>query len=376
MMRQTLLTLAALSLLAGCKNNSAETENPDNAQATDDVAANGDGTAPDDGSGPRVRSSTTTTGTGDAGTTNKLGRGPRVKAAKLVAKQPPSGDDTHQPTARPTNTPEPVEIVGFFPPTAGVGSSIEIYGSNFSPTSSKNQVRIGDKKMRVLEAYADRLVVRVGSDVSGPVEVVKGKGFTKANRSEATTTAASFTAQAADDGFARKRTTAGHGLLGTVYDVGSAQTEIPAFGEIGDPVGYIAVDNLDIAPGQHAGINVGDRTLADNYGVHFQGSLNIGEAGSYEFCLNAGDGALLYLDQQVIVDGDGAGDPRETCETLAVEPGEYVLDLLWYQNSGPMGLQLTWAKDGGAKEAIPATAFFPPDVSGLAAAIEQAAAGG
>ena len=40
-----------------------------------------------------------------------------------------------------------------------------------------------------------------------------------------------------------------------------------------------------------------------------------------------------------------------------------------------MGLKLSWAKDGGTKSAIPATNLFPPDVAGLAAQIEQAAAG-
>ncbi len=376
MMRQTLLTLAALSLLAGCKNNS-ETENPDNAQASDDVAANDGAAGADDGAAPRVRTTTTTTSGSGSDGTNKLGRGPRVKVAKLVAKQPPtSGGGNHQNPARPENTPDPVEIIGFFPTTAAVGSTIEIYGSNFSPTVGKNNVRIGTNKVRVVEAFADRLVVKIGAEVSGPIEVVKGKGFTKSSKSEARTTAATFTATKADNGFGRARTTAGNGLLGSVYDVGQASTEIPSFGDIGSPVGYIAVDNLDIAPGQHAGINLGDRVLSENYGVHFQGSLNISESGSYEFCLNAGDGALLYLDQQVIVDGDGTGDARENCESLQVEPGEYVLDLLWYQNSGPMALQLTWAKDGGAKAPIPASAFFPPDVSGLAASIEQAAAGG
>jgi hypothetical protein len=373
MMRYSLLTITALSMLVGCKNNDATTENPDSATANDGAAA---GDAPAAGPRPQVRTSTSTSG-GSAGANKLAGAGPRVKAAALVAKQPPTTGGGNRSDARPRETPDPVEIIGFFPPTAGVGSVIEVYGSNFGANASTNYVLIGGKKMRVVEAFEDRLVVKIASEVSGPVEIAKGKSFSRKGRSEVRTTAASFTALAQDGAFGRARASASNGLIGSVYDIGQASTELPTFGDIGAPVGYVAVDNLNIAPGEFPqGIKVGGGALTSNYGVHFQGSLNITESGTYEFCVNAGDGALLYLDQQVIVDGDGAGAARETCESLAVEPGEYAVDLLWYHNDGPMALQLTWAKDGGTKAAIPASAFFMPDVTGLAAQIEQAAAGG
>lgn len=351
-----------MSLALGCKtSNTTDTATPG---TTPTDTADG-GTTPGDGSGPQVRTQTSTT------SANKLGTGPRVKASKLVAKKAPAGENGTKTTNPPVENPDPVQITGFFPQVAPVGTLIEIYGTNFHPNQRRNQVRIGGTRMLVHKAFEDRLVVKVNAAVSGPIEVVKGKVFKGRDDAEIAKTTASFTGVAAGGGFGQPRRDPAHGLLGTVYDIGQASTEIPSFADIGAPVGYVVVEDLDIAPGEHPALDLGVKKLSTNYGVHFQGSLNITEAGEYEFCLNAGDAALLYLDQQVIVDADGAGESREVCEKLAVEPGEYGLDLLWYQNDGEMGLTMSWSKDGGAKTPIPATNLFPPDVAGLAAQVES-----
>ena len=62
--------------------------------------------------------------------------------------------------------------------------------------------------------------------------------------------------------------------------------------------------------------------------------------------------------------------------SLAVEPGEYGLDLLYYQGADTEGgLTLSWAKDGGAKAPIPPQAFFPPENLADIAAGNEAAGG-
>ena len=95
---------------------------------------------------------------------------------------------------------------------------------------------------------------------------------------------------------------------------------------------------------------------------HFRGSLNVVDAGDYEFCLAAGDGALLFLDGTDVIDNDGSHDTKEECSAFYVEAGEYQLDLLWYQGEeGELGLRFTWAKDGGAKAVVPSSVLFPPE---------------
>jgi hypothetical protein len=300
-------------------------------------------------------------------------RGARAKPSSLVAKKGPVSGD-RKPTTRPKDTSDPIQLVGVFPPTAGVGSRIEIFGSNFGATAKTNTVTIGGKPQKVVEAFEDRLVVQVANETSGPISVRKGAKTRVGARvvpQDPVKTNASFTALAKDGAFGRPRVNPSQGLIGTVYAIGKPSTEVPDFGQLGAPVTYIAVDNLDIAPGKFPqGFKQGEGRVTENYGVHFQGSLNVVEAGQYEICMHAGDGALFYLDQNAIVDLDGTGDSREKCESLHIEPGEYQLDLLWYQNDGEMGLKLSWSKDGGAKAPIPTEAFFPPEVAGLAAQIE------
>jgi hypothetical protein len=378
MTRTSIVTLASLSLLLACAKNEPSTETPGVAEPG---AADG-GAAEPKGERPQVRT-TTTSGTADSGGGLQKA-GPKARPTKLVAKKPPGGGSkgsTNKPPAD-VDPGTPVELSGFFPPTAGVGSRIEVYGTNFAPTAKQNTVVIGGKAQKVVDVFEDRLVVQLASEVSGPITVRKnasGSKYKRGHRGGAgadVTTAASFAALKKDGAFGRARTASGQGLIGTVYDIGKASTEVPDFTTLGTPVTYVAVDNLDIASGTFPqGFASGDGRITANYGVHFQGSLNVTEAGNYTLCLDAGDGALLYLDQQPIVDLDGTGDTRNACETIQIEPGEYGLDLLWYQNDGEMGLRLSWAKDGGAKTPIPATNLFPPDVAGLAAQIETAAKG-
>jgi len=363
-----LLVCLALSV-AACASKSKGSDNPDAGNYDGYYDENGDGAAAD-GSG------------GDAGT--KAPTGPRPKArvststrggAKasgksiaLVATKPAvaGGDKPHE---APKNLRAEFGVDGFFPTSAPVGSLIEIYGSAFPDDPSKAKVFIGGKRLKVIELTPDRIVAEVVAPSSGVVEV--GIGSKRMNKRGRAKTSTTFTATPADAAFGQPRTKVGHGLLGLVYEVGADASEVPNFNDLGAPVAMVGVDDLDVPAGEAAS---GIAGRSQSFGIHFQGSLNIVESGEYEICLNSGDGALLFLDQTPIIDNDGAGASREVCETLFVEPGEYGLDLLYYQGADTeAGLTLSWAKDGGERAPIPAEAFFPPEtLRDLAIGNEQA----
>jgi len=258
---------------------------------------------------------------------------------------------------RPTRTLKGDFVIdGVVPTTAAVGSLVEIHGSGFPTEVGGAKVFVGGKQLKVIETAADRIVAEVTTPSTGVVEV--GLGSARINRRNRAKSTAVFTGVQADSAFGQVRTQVGHGLVGEVYEVPAGASEVPNFGELGSPVALVAVDDLDIPAGQIPG--VAGRT--QSYGIHFRGSLNVVEAGSYELCLTAGDGALFFLDQVPVIDADGTGASREVCETLEVEPGEYKLDLLYYQGADAEGgLTLSWAKDGGAKAPIPTAALFPPE---------------
>lgn len=359
--------LAGLALSVACASSSKGSDNPDAGQYDGYYDENGGGGSADGGSSgtresvgprPQVRNSTST----------RAGAKKTGKAIALAPTKPPvtGGDKPHTP---PKNLKSEFGVEGFFPTAASVGSFVEIFGSGFPDDPKAAKVFVGGKALKVVELTADRIVAQVVAPSSGVVEV--GMGTRRLNSRNRAKTTTKFTATAADGAFGQPHTEVGHGLLGAVYEVDPGATEIPNFNDLGAPVALVAFDDLDIPAGQ-APAGIAGR--GQSFGIHFQGSLNIVEAGDYELCLAAGDGALLFLDDTPIIDNDGAGATREVCEILTVEPGEYGLQLLYYQGAdSEAGLTLSWAKDGGAKEPVPAQAFFPPeDIRGIAMGNEQA----
>lgn len=341
--------LACLALSVACASKSKGSDNPDAGQydGYSDGGASGSGqdqTTSPTGPRPKPRASTAT----------KAGATKKGKNIALVSTKPPvSGGDKPRPTRTLKSE---FAVDGVVPTTAAVGSLIEIHGSGFPTEVGATKVFVGGKQLKVVEAAADRLVAEVTAPGTGVVEVGLGTG--RINRKGRAKSNAVFTATAADGAFAQPRKQVGHGLVGEVYEVPAGAAEVPNFGELGAPLALVAVDDLDVPAGEIAGV----AGRSQSYGIHFQGSLNVVEKGSYELCLTAGDGALFFLDQVPVIDVDGTGASREVCETLEIEPGEYKLDLLYYQGADTEGaLTLSWAKDGGAKAPIPADAFFPPE---------------
>lgn len=352
-------TLAGLSLLAACASKSgAGSQDPDAAnydgyysETPGEGGADGSGSA---GHRPQARASTST---------RHIDR-PVGKHISLVAKRPPvDGGEKPRTPHDPPATSEPLVLDGYLPTAAGPGSVLELFGAGLD--RSGLGVMVGGKRAKVVEAAADRLLVEVPTGgKAGPILLtsnvpIKGVKGVRGTALPQLRTQTSFTPLAADAGFGKPRTNPAHGLIGNVYDLGGEVTEIPSFGDLGDPVAVVAVDNLSIPSYEFNG-SIGG--LKEWFGIHFRGSLNITESGEYELCLSSGDGAHLYLDEQLVVNNDGVHATTEACEPVFAEPGEYQVDLLYFQAAaGELGLTLSWSKDGGAKEPIPALHLFPPE---------------
>lgn len=371
---QTLVTAASLVVFAGCGKQNQSTDNPDEYDGYTDETPGGEGddtAAAGDGADPGAK---VPGGGGVAKSSSTRGSGVRKigKHRSLVATKPAvtGGDKPNKPAPKRIKKGEPPVITGVVPSIIVEGGVFAVYGDGFDEDNlANNKILIGNKGMKILEHRGDHLVVEATGTGTGKVKAAKGKlgGF---GRRAAGGVLTQNTVQIvpAGDGFAVPAKTPGHGLLATLYDVGAESTEMPDFNSIGDPVGYMMFDNLNMESSNFAGVG----PIKENFGMHFQGSLNIVEGGEYELCLTAGDGALLFVAETPLLDVEGAGEAREVCDTLEIEPGEYDLQLLYFQNNADLALKLTWAKDGGAKEPIPAAAFFPPmNLDGLAAALNQ-----
>lgn len=274
----------------------------------------------------------------------------------LKAKKPPiAGKKTTKAIKKPADeevTGDLASLTGFFPQITSAGSLIEIFGAHFDRDDFV--VQIGGEAATVVSKDAERAIIRVSQ--GGKVAVgrtVKG-AFVADDSSEL-----ELQVLDSDEGFGAPRTEVDQGLLGNIYAIDDAVDELPSFNELGAPIGHIVVDQLNI-PSYELTQSIAGRD--EWFGIHFRGSLNIVEDGEYEFCLSAGDGAILFLDETTIVDNDGSHQTTEECQLVDVGAGEYSLDLLWYQGeAGELGLTLSWSKDGGSKAPIPPEAFFPPE---------------
>ncbi len=151
-----------------------------------------------------------------------------------------------------------------------------------------------------------------------------------------------------------------NGLLGEAFVI-AASDKLPDFGTMSAPKAVFIAPALDGAatsgiPGMPAG-------LAAPLAIRFTGSLNVLEAAEYKLCLNSQDGSQLLLESTVVVDNDGVKKdaPVEMCELVALDPGEYGIEVRSFHVTGPVVLGLTWAKGkDGTSEAIPTRNFYKP----------------
>lgn len=343
-MRPTQLAfVTGLSFALGCSvsSSSQSTQSPDQAQEQDGEG-DGEGAAQDPGRAPR-----TATGA------KRIGSRKGVK--KLSAKKPPRDPGDVSPSVTPVAPGSgPVSIGSFVPTAASPGSVIEVFGDGFS---DKAKVTVGGVSWKVVGADKQRLAVEV------PAKAKDGKIKVKVGKQSATSEG-SFTVLEDDGGFGKPSTDPAHGLLGNVYNIGKSVSELPSFNDLGEPIAVIAVDTLDVPRRDFKqGFPGVGKDVVEWFGIHFKGSLNIvaGQEGEYELCLNSDDGSQLYIDQTPIVDNDGLHPAKEVCELVYMEPGEYQLDILYFQ--GPryeIALQFSWAKDGGEKQIVPAEVLFKP----------------
>jgi hypothetical protein len=152
-----------------------------------------------------------------------------------------------------------------------------------------------------------------------------------------------------------------HGLVATAYALDSADA-LPNFASLGAPAQTFVVPNLDYDEVPASAGFPGLSALKSNYALRFVGSINIVEEAEYELCLHSDDGSQLLLEDTLVVDNDGVHDgPVETCELVYLAPGEYGLEVRYFQADGDLlAMHMAWAIDGGAKVIIPTDVLYKP----------------
>jgi hypothetical protein len=107
------------------------------------------------------------------------------------------------------------------------------------------------------------------------------------------------------------------------------------------PVTEFRTNALDVAPRRFTEGFPGFTRRVDFFGVDYNGRFKVRAAGYYTFRLLADDGALLYIDGELVIDNDGRHSPISKNMSLPLSAGEHEFRVLYYQ--GPpdeLALQL------------------------------------
>jgi len=147
-----------------------------------------------------------------------------------------------------------------------------------------------------------------------------------------------------------------HGLFAAYYAIDAGTDAMPDFSSFANADAVAIVDTVDF-DGSFPSLPEG---IAKSFAAQFMGSVNVLTEGEYNLCLTSSDGAQLALDGSLIVDNDGVHDSEQKCELVFMAPGEYQLNVIYFNVSNPV-LKLTWDIGGAGEQVIPNEALFKPE---------------
>jgi len=101
-------------------------------------------------------------------------------------------------------------------------------------------------------------------------------------------------------------------------------------------------------------------TRANEYGLRFEGWIDIPATDVYSFYTTSDDGSRLYIDDRMIVDNDGCHGDLERSGDRALAAGKHAFRLDYFQNGSGQTLQVCIKGPHMEKQLIPASLFSTP----------------
>ncbi|MGB5983291.1 MAG: LamG-like jellyroll fold domain-containing protein, partial [Nonlabens sp.] len=91
----------------------------------------------------------------------------------------------------------------------------------------------------------------------------------------------------------------------------------------------------------------------DTFSIRYLGRIEISTAEIYTFFTTSDDGSKLFVDGVEVVDNDGDQAPTEGSGTIALTPGVYDFEVLYFENGGGQTLTVSYQTPTIAKQEIP-----------------------
>ncbi len=106
------------------------------------------------------------------------------------------------------------------------------------------------------------------------------------------------------------------------------------------------------ATGTAPGLDVGVGRRRDQFGVRFEGFLQIEKEGEYRFHLESDDGSRLYIDDKLVVDNDGIHAPTHKEATTRLSPGAHALRIDYFEQGGGELLKAEYQGPGISRRTV------------------------
>jgi len=120
----------------------------------------------------------------------------------------------------------------------------------------------------------------------------------------------------------------------------------------------------------------------DRFGFKFRGFLEIPRDGIYVLATTSDDGSWLYIDGELVVDNGGDHPMTRKEGQLWLAAGRHSIEIVYYENGGDEGLEVSWEGPGFADQPLPAAALShwrgtlePPELEPFAIDLRRAERG-
>ncbi len=97
---------------------------------------------------------------------------------------------------------------------------------------------------------------------------------------------------------------------------------------------------------------------AENFGLWLEGLIQVPADGIYTFYTGSDDGVVVYIDDELVVDGDLLHHGITNEGRAALKAGYHKIDVRYFQRLYRQSLGLSWEGQGLARQAVPASSLF------------------
>lgn len=143
------------------------------------------------------------------------------------------------------------------------------------------------------------------------------------------------------------------GWKGNLYAINPGTTKLPQLAGV-TPNGIFFTHQLNTANQTMTGGFPGiDATRNENFAIRFEAPLVVDTESDYTFRIVSDDGAILDIDDTLIIDNDGVHTSAEKSGPVHLVVGTHTITVDYFQSTGPVALQLFCKKGSGTESVCP-----------------------